>query len=76
MTEGGSDILKPVPDISKTGWKHEVTTSEGNQEPLEASAFKSTQTRMGVEVSWGQGPEGYDQWKIREPNGGGSVIIP
>jgi len=31
---------------------------------------------MGVEVSWGQGPEGYDQWKIREPNGGGSVIIP
>ncbi len=30
---------------------------------------------MGVEFSWGQGPDGYDQWSIREPNGGGAVII-
>lgn len=76
MTEGSQDILKPVPDSSKAGWKLEITDNEGNKNPIEASALKATQTKMGVEVSYGQGPDGYDQWVVKEPNGGGSVIIP
>ncbi|MBU2632329.1 hypothetical protein KKG52_01310 [Patescibacteria group bacterium] len=69
MIEADS-FFKPVLDIPNAGWKHETTTSEGETTPLEASSFNSTQARMGVEVSWGQGPDGYDQWKIREPKGG------
>jgi len=76
MTEGSQDILEQVPDISKAGWKLDSIDSEGNQSPLEVSALKAVQTRMGVEVSYGQGPDGYDQWAIKEPSGGGSVIIP
>lgn len=75
MTEGG-DILRPVPDASKAGWKVNTIDVEGNQTPLETFGLESFQTRMGVQVSYGQGPDGYDQWVIKEPNGGGSVIIP
>lgn len=76
MTEGGQDIVKPVPDMFKAGWKLEATDTEGNRKPLEATALKATQIKMGVQVLYGQGPDGYDQWVIKEPNGGGSVIIP
>lgn len=31
---------------------------------------------MGVEVFYGQGPDGYDQFAIKEPNGGGAVTVP
>lgn len=74
MNEKG-DLLKPVPDLSKAGWKTEVTseTFENNQE---ITYVKSKHTKLGVEVSYGQGPDGYDQWVIKEPHGGGSVIVP
>ena len=76
MTEGSQDIVKPIPDMSKAGWKSEATDIEGNNNPLEATALKSIQTKMGVEVSYGQGPDGYDQWVIKEPNGGGFCNYP
>lgn len=76
MTEGNQDIVNPIPDMSKAGWRLESTDLEGNSNPLEVKALRSNQTRMGVEVSYGQGPDGYDQWVIKEPNGGGSVVIP
>lgn len=76
MTEANQNIMKPVPDISRAGWKLKTTDSKGNESPLAASGLQATHTRMGVIVSYGLGPDGYDQWGIREPNGGGSVIIP
>jgi hypothetical protein len=70
------ELLKPIPDISKTGWKSSTTNSEGQESPLETSSIKSVHSKLGVKVSYGQGPDGYDQWTIQEVNGGGSVIIP
>lgn len=75
MTEA-KDILGPVPDISKTGWENSITTVNDVKKPLEATFFRSKHAKLGVEVTYGQGSEGYDQWNIKEPNGGGSVIIP
>lgn len=66
------EILKSVPDSSKAGWNVGVEhDSEGKVTKVSAN-----QGRMHVDVDYGQGPQGYDQWGIREPNGGGSVTIP
>lgn len=66
------EILKQVPDTSKAGWDVKVDhDSEGKVTKVSAH-----QGRMGVDVGYGQGPQGYDQWAIREPNGGGSVTVP
>jgi hypothetical protein len=74
----GKDFLTPVPDKEKRGWKSSASDFDLDGEPfeLDISLLKSTNARMGVEVSYGQNPEGYDGWAIREPNGGGSVTIP
>lgn len=76
MAEGDQDFVKPVPDISKAGFNLNAIDSQGNQSPLETFGIKAHHTKMGVDVSYGQGPDNYDQWVIREPNGGGSVIVP
>ncbi|OGH02847.1 MAG: hypothetical protein A2798_00215 [Candidatus Levybacteria bacterium RIFCSPHIGHO2_01_FULL_37_17] len=72
----GKDFLQPVPDREKQGWEATSTDFEGNTSEIQLAALKSQNARMGVEVSYGQNPEGYDGWAIREPNGGGSVTIP
>lgn len=74
MQEDGGDILKPIPDPSKTGWKTEIVNPDGSSTSLEASLIRSHQTKLGVDVTYGQGK--FDQWVIKELNGGGSVIIP
>lgn len=77
MSEGDGDLLKPVPDTDKAGWKTMVVKSTAHIEyPVAASLIKSKHTRLGVDVSYGHGPDGYDQWVITEPNGGGSVVVP
>jgi hypothetical protein len=70
------ELLKPIADISKTGWKLNTTDFQGIESQLETSILKSVHPKLGVEISYGQGPDGYDQWVIKEVNGGGSVIIP
>lgn len=66
------EIFKQVPDTSKAGLNVDVErNSEGKVTQVSAH-----QGRMGVDVGYGQGPDGYDQWAIREPNGGGSVTVP
>lgn len=75
MQEEVADILKPIPDPSKTGWKTEIVNPDGSSTPLGASLLRSHQTQLGVDVTYGQGPK-FDQWVIKERNGGGSVIIP
>lgn len=76
MSERQEEFLKQVPDASKTGWKTTESDSEGNEAHVEVSLLKSEHSKLGVQVSYGQGPDGYDQWVIKEPHGGGSVIIP
>lgn len=77
MAEGDVDLLKPIPDPSKTGWKTEVISPDGSSTPLEVALLRSHQTQLGVDVSFGLDPEdGYDRWVIKEAHGGGSVIIP
>lgn len=75
MSENG-DVLKPVPDLEKTGWKTTIEDGKGNYSKPEVSLLKSSHSKLGVEVGYGQGPDGYDQWVIRESHGGGSVIVP
>ncbi len=68
-----AELINPVPDTSKAGWKHKFTMQFPGGEILK---WVANQARMGVEISYGQGPNGYDQFAIREPNGGGAVTIP
>jgi 8-oxo-dGTP pyrophosphatase MutT (NUDIX family) len=76
MTEGQGDILREIPDVSKTGWKTKTINLEGGEAEIKPLLIKSHHVKLGVDVSYGQGPDGYDQWVIREPHGGGSVTIP
>lgn len=71
-----NDLLKPVPNLEKAGWKTTIGNSEGNSSSPEIAFLESINSRLGLEVSYGQGPDGYDQWVIKEPHGGGSVIVP
>lgn len=43
-------------------------------DPIEVATF--VQDRMGLEVTYGQHPDGYDTLKLHEPGGGGAVTIP
>ncbi|MBA3724135.1 MAG: NUDIX hydrolase [Candidatus Levybacteria bacterium] len=72
-----SEFLKPMPDGKAPGWKHTATTPDQTEQVVvDATAFSSRNDRMGTSVSYGQGPEGYDRWIVREPNGGGAVTVP
>jgi hypothetical protein len=72
-----SEIIKPIPTEFKPGWSIVTQqTPEAEPIPLDTAKLEATQTRMQVQVSYGQGPEGYDRFIIKEPNGGGSVTIP
>lgn len=73
-----NDLLKLVDDPSRQGWKTNVwsETHEISEDKSEVVFLTSHQARLGVDVTYGLGPDGYDQWVIREPHGGGSVIVP
>lgn len=43
---------------------------------LELNQLLARNDRLGVTIEYGQGKDGYDQWVIVEPNGGGSVTVP
>ena len=68
-----SSISKEPEAQAKRGWKLEINGSQF-QEPVEN--FRLFNTSMGVEVLYGQRPEGYDGPVIKEPGGGGAVTIP
>lgn len=78
-----SEILGPIPDGAARGWRTRVLQTP--RDTLDASpdftdlvdnnGLESTNPRVGT-VSYGRGPEGYDRWIIREPNGGGAVTVP
>ncbi len=57
------DFLKPVPDAEKAGWKLETKSKErfetGTWKDLEVLLLRAKQERLGFEVAYGQGPEGY-----------------
>jgi ADP-ribose pyrophosphatase YjhB (NUDIX family) len=66
-------ISKEPEAQAKRGWKLEINGKEF-EEPIEnARLFNS---RMGVELKYGQRPEGYDGFVLTEPGGGGAVTIP
>lgn len=70
------ELLRPIADTSKTGWKLNTLNSKGEESRLETLLLKSIHSKLGVKFSYGQGPDNYDQWVIQEVNGGGSVIVP
>lgn len=65
------ELIRAIPEGKKSGWN---TTTETRDDKI--TRIHSRQERMGIDVDYGQGPAGYDQWKIKEPNGGGSVSFP
>lgn len=65
-----SDIPLTPEDQAKRGWELEV-----NGEPVaEVGSASLSHPKMGVEVTYGKRPEGYDGFIIREP--GGAATIP
>ena len=58
---------------AKRGWQLSVN-GEVVAEPIAEAALKHS--KMGVEVTYGLRPEGYDGFVIRELGGGGAVTIP
>lgn len=68
-----SPISKEPEAQTKRGWKLEINGVE-HKEPIET--VKLFNGKMGVEVLYGQRPEGYDGFVLKEPGGGGAVTIP
>lgn len=68
-----SSISKDPEVQAKRGWKLEVNGKEFEAPVENVRLFNS---RMGVEVQYGQRPEGYDGFVLKEPGGGGAVTIP
>lgn len=68
-----SSISKEAEAQAKRGWKLEINGIEF-EEPIET--VRLFNSRMGVEVLYGQRPEGYDGLVLKEPGGGGAVTIP
>jgi 8-oxo-dGTP pyrophosphatase MutT (NUDIX family) len=66
-------ISKEPEGQAKRGWGIEIN-GETIDGPIESARLVNN--KMGVEVSYGQRPEGYDGMVIKEPGGGGSVTIP
>lgn len=61
-----------IADQSKRGWELQVN---GETVP-DVSSATLTNASMGLELKYGQTPQGYDAWKFHEPGGGGSVTMP
>ncbi len=57
----------------RRGWTVAIN-GENVEEPVESASL--TQGRMGIDIEYGQRPEGYDGVVIRERGGGGAVTIP
>ena len=68
-----SPISKELEAQAKRGWKLEVNGNEF-EGPIET--VRLFNSRMGVELLYGQRPEGYDGPVLKEPGGGGAVTIP
>lgn len=62
----------PVEKQSNPGWK--VVVNGGSWEAVGSAQL--IQAKMGIQVSYGMRPEGYDGITIRELTGGGAVTIP
>lgn len=70
------EMVNPIPRDAKRGWEVEFVNSYGRRRPLAARLISAINSRLGVNISYGQQPEGYDGFSIREQNGGGSVTVP
>lgn len=65
-----SEIPQTPEDQAKRGWELQI-----DGEPVDQVAVaKLVQEKMGIEVTYGKRPEGYDGVVIREP--GGAVTLP
>lgn len=68
-----SPISKEPEAQTRRGWRLEINGKEF-EEPIESARLFNS--RLGVEVQYGQRPEGYDGPVLKEPGGGESVTIP
>ncbi len=68
-----SPISKEPEAQARRGWKLEINGKEA-EGPIESASLINS--RLGVEVIYGQRPEGYDGPVLKEPGGGGAVTIP
>ncbi len=70
-------VMSPIPPEAeaqaKRGWEIAVNDKPVNV-PVTDARFR--QTKMGIEITYGQRPEGYDGVVIHELGGGGAVTIP
>ena len=66
---GIRDVLKPLAEGAKAGWKLFVDGQEVSAKEMELVSKFGT-------VRWGATPLGYDQWGFEESGGGGSVLVP
>lgn len=64
-----TDVLKPLAEEAKAGWKLLVDGKEVSAREMELVSKFGT-------VRWGATPLGYDSWGFEEPGGGGSVLVP
>lgn len=66
--------ISQEPEVQgRRGWKLEINGEEF-EEPIESARLFNS--RLEVEVLYGQRPEGYDGPVLKEPGGGGAVTIP
>lgn len=65
--------VAPIPEGAKRGWTVEANGSDVTEAVRHAKMSHDT---LGVEVTFGQRPEGYDGFIIRERGGGGAATIP
>lgn len=63
--------VTPLKGDDSRGWEVQI-----DGQPVDASSLVITNSNLGVNVSYGMRPEGYDGVVIRERGGGGSVTVP
>ncbi len=68
-----SPISQEAEAQAKRGWSVDVNGQTLDM-PIIGARFK--QNKMGIDITYGQRPEGYDGVTIREHGGGGAVTIP
>lgn len=72
-----NELVKPIPENLPRGWEIQTQNGQNGQpEIISPNELVANQTKMGTEIRYGERPEGYDGFVIKEPNGGGAVTIP